>query len=157
MLKSKIASVFLMCVLFLSTISAQTYIDKGDYSMRVKYTTSVDSLATMTSNWFSVADYLPGSLITYPAYYTKIQSSVLRVPVITVTLEGSNDQTNYVVVDTIGTVGDSLETIYSGNINLNNQKFWFYRIKAVGVGAHPFDNARDAVLRTDLIFVRPKD
>ena len=159
MLKSRFSFVFFLAVVaFLvlgSSTPAQTYFDKGDNSLRVKYTADVDSLTTTTSDWFSIADYLGLSLITYPVNYSKIQSSADGKPHITVTVEGSNDQTNVVIVDTVGTVGDSLETIYSGNTNFNNKKFWYYRLKYTGTGTGAFANKSDATLRTDLVFIKP--
>lgn len=160
MLKSRFSFVFFLAVIaFLvlgATTPAQTYFDKGDNSIRVKYTADVDSLTTTYSDWFSIADYLGLSLITYPVNYSKIQSSAAGKPHITVTVEGSNDQTNVVIVDTVGTVGDSLETIYSGNTNFNNKKFWYYRLKYTGTGTGAFANKSDATLRTDLVFIKPQ-
>lgn len=160
MLKSRFSFVFFLAVVaFLvlgSSTPAQTYFDKGDNSIRVKYTADVDSLTTTYSDWFSIADYLSHSLITYPVNYSKIQSSAAGKPHITVTVEGSNDQTNVVIVDTVGTVGDSLETIYSGNTNFNNKKFWYYRLKYTGTGTGAFANKSDATLRTDLVFIKPQ-
>lgn len=160
MLKSRFSfAFFLSVVLFLiigASTPAQTYYDKGDNSIRVKYTADVDSLTTVYSDWFSIADYLSHSLITYPVNYSKIQSSVAGKPHITVIVYGSNDQVNSVAVDTIGTVGDSLETIYSGNTNFNNKKFWYYRIAYKGEGVGAFANKSDATLRTDLVFIKPQ-
>lgn len=160
MLKSRFSFVFFLCVAaFLvlgASTPAQTYFDKGDNSLRVKYTADVDSLTTTYSDWFSIADYLGLSLYTYPVNYSKIQSSAAGKPHITVTVEGSNDQTNVVIVDTVGTVGDSLETIYSGNTNFNNKKFWYYRLKYTGTGTGAFANKSDATLRTDLVFIKPQ-
>lgn len=155
-------------VLFLAALLMMVFIEpqaqnttvkqeRGDNSVLLSFSTNVDSLTTVTSKWFSIADLLSHSLYTYPISYTKIQSSVLDKPHITTTIEGSNDQVNVAVVDTIGTVGDSLETLYSGTIDLNNKKFWYYRIKHTGTGTGVFANKRDAIIRTDLIPIRPKN
>lgn len=162
MLKQKFsfAYFFILAALFLMPIftPAQTLdIERNDNAVKISFDADVDSLTTVTSDWFAIPEYLSHSLITYPPNYTKIQSSADGKPHITVTLEGSNDQTNVVIVDTVGTVGDSLETIYSGNTNLNNKKFWYYRYKYTGTGTGAFANKSDATLRTDLVFIRPKN
>lgn len=161
MLKSKLsfAYFFILASLFLCqtfAVAQSVDIERGENSALITFQSDVDSAETVTSDWFSVKDIIPYSLYTYPVNYTKIQSSTLRVPKITVTIEGSNDQTNVVIVDTIGTVGDSLETLYNGNVNFNDKKFMYYRYKYTATGTHPFDNATDAVLRTDLLFTGPK-
>lgn len=162
MLKSKFsfAYFFVLAMLFIFQpfAPAQTLeIDKNDNAVMVSFDAEVDSIITVTSDWFAIPEYLSHSLITYPPNYTKIQSSTAGKPHITVTLEGSNDQTNVVIVDTVGTVGDSLETIYSGNTNLNNKKFWYYRYKYVGTGTGAFANKSDATLKSQLVFIRPKN
>jgi len=162
MLKSRFSFAHFLIVmmaftmLIIQPVQAQSF-EYNEDAVKVSFTSAVDSAGTVYSDWFSIPDYLSYSFYDYPVNYTKIQSSVLRVPVITVTVEGSNDQTNIVITDTIGTVGDSLETYYNGNTNFNNKKFWYYRLKYVGVGTHPFDNATDATLRTDLVFIRPRN
>lgn len=161
MLKQKFSfAYFLILVAFflapIFTPAQSLSIDKSDNAVIVSFDAEVDSAATVTSDWFSIPEYLSHSLYTYPVSYTKIQSSTLNKPHITVTVERSNDQTNVIVADTIGTVGDSLETLYSGTANLNDGKSWYYRFKYTATGTHPFDNAVDATLRTDLVFIRPK-
>lgn len=162
MFKSKFSFAFILMLaglfLFSITSPAQTLdIEKNDNAVMVSFDADVDSLTTVTSDWFSIPDYLSHSLYTYPVSYTKIQSSVLGKPHITVTIERSNDQTNVIVADTIGNVGDSLETLYSGTANLNNGKSWYYRLKYVGTGTGAFANKSDATLKTDLVFIRPKN
>ena len=135
------------------TKSGELSFETGKNAKMVTYEADVDSNEVVYSDWFSVAEYIPFSLYTYPVSYTKIQSSTLAKPHITVTVERSNDQTNVIVTDTIGTVGDSLETLYSGTANLNNGKSWYYRVKYTGTIA----NRSDATLRTDLVFLKPED
>lgn len=162
MLKPKFSFAFILMLagMFLLSIvtPAQTLeIEKIDNAVIVTFDADVDSLTTVTSDWFAIPEFLSHSLYTYPPNYTKIQSSAAGKPHITVTIEGSNDQTNVVIVDTVGTVGDSLETIYSGSTNFNNKKFWYYRYKYTGTGTGVFANKSDATLRTDLVFIRPKN
>ena len=159
MFKSKISFAFILILagMFLLSIAvpAQTLeIDKIDNAVKVSFDAEVDSLTTVTSDWFAIPEFLSHSLITYPPNYTKIQSSVAGKPHITVTIEGSNDQTNVYTVDTVGTVGDSLETLYSGSTNFNNKKFWYYRFKYVGTGTGAFANKSDATLRTAVLAAR---
>lgn len=162
MLKSKFAFAyfFVLATLFLFQpfTPAQTLeIEKQDNAVMVSFDADVDSIITVTSDWFSIPEYLSHSLYTYPVSYTKIQSSVAGKPHITVTVERSNDQTNVIAADTIGTVGDSLETLYSGTANFNNGKSWYYRFKYVGTGTGNYANKSDATLKTHLVFIRPKN
>lgn len=166
MLKTKSAlAIFLMItsfVLFSIVAPAQTKagtlsIEKSQNAVLVSYSADVDSNAVVYSEWFSVPDYLPYSLYTYPVNYTKIQSSTLGKPCITVTLERSNDQSNVIITDTIGTIRDSLETLYNGTANFNNGKSWYYRLKFTGETATATKNRSDATCKTDLVFIRPKD
>lgn len=125
---------------------------QGDNAVKVTFDAPVDSLSLVTSDWFTVGPYISHSLVTYPVSYTKIQSSTLNKPFVTVIVEGSNDQENVLAVDTVGTVSDSLETLYSGTTDFNNKKFWYYRVKYKGEAG----NRPDCIVKTDLLFIRPK-
>lgn len=160
MFKSKAFTflIIIFALLALVTPAQKINIDKNDNAVLITMEANVDSLSTVTSKWFSIPEYLTHSLYTYPVNYTKMQNSVSGKPYITVTVEGSNDQVNVAVIDTIGGVQDSLETLYSGNTNFNNKKFWYYRIKFKGESkSGSLKNRKDATLRTDLLFVRPKN
>lgn len=160
MYKSKIFFALLITLafftsdLFCQSIKTETI----DNTIKISFSSPVDSLNTVRSNWFAVPEYLSHSLSTYPVNYTKIQNSASAKPYITVMIEGSNDQVNVAVVDTIGGSLDSLETLYSGTANLNEKKFWYYRIVYKGESkSATLKNRKDATLRTDLLFIRPKD
>ncbi len=157
---SKIILTLLTALLLFASVSfaqVKVYTD-GDSRNNAEsfYVSSVavDTNATVYSKWFSAQSYLGNSFYTYPVTYDKIQTSTLGKPYITVTLQGSNDLSNIVTIDTIGTVSDSLETLYTGTTDLNNKKFLFYRLKFVGEEG----NRSDAVInRLDLLFTRPKN
>lgn len=159
-LKSFFLILSMLFLIIAGCAQAQTAVDveKSGKATLITFDSICDSTtAVTTSNWFSLGDVLSHSLITYPIYYTKIQSSADGKPHVTVTVEGSNDLSNVVIVDTVGTVGDSLETIYNGNTNFNNKKFWYYRLKYTGTGSGAYKNRADTILRTDLVFYKPQD
>lgn len=158
MLKSKFALVYAfilaLMLMYSSVAKAQTAIEYKDNSFLVSFDADVCTTATASSEWFSVSDYISHSLVTYPVWYTKLQSSASSNPHITATIIGSMDMVNEVIVDTIGAQEDSLETLYSGSTNFNNKKFWYYKIKYAGTAVK---NTADATIKTYLLFIRPEN
>lgn len=153
-----IALIFAIVLICLPAIaSAQDNVDitRADDQTKVSLSVDVDSTgltaSTVTSQWFSASKYLGNSFYTYPVQYTKLVKSTKGKPRITTTIEGSNDQTNVAVVDTMGILADSIETYQSGTLNLNNKKYWYYRIKHTGTSG----NRADATAGIDLIFIKP--
>jgi hypothetical protein len=157
----KIFSLALLLISFLlvTLTPAQTLeLEKGNGgSLFVTFSADVDSNATVASDPFTIDEFDGASFTTYPINYTKIQSSVSDKPHITATIEGSNDLANWVVIDTVGTPGDSLETLYKGTLTLNdtsyNNKFHYYRVKYVGLDT----NRDDATCRTDYVFAKKEE
>lgn len=157
--KNFVLSIFISLMLCFTLEAQTTTIEKdGDNAIKVTFDSDVDSLDTVTSDWFTLPGYIAYSSYDYPVHFTKIQTSTAGKPYVTATLEGSNDQVNIVVVDTIGTIVDSLETLYSSTINLNNKKLWYFRVKHKGESVPTSDqkNRSDTVVKTDLLFITPK-
>lgn len=149
-------SILVLVILLLLPISVSrpqvsVDLDKGDQALLVSLNYPVDSVTTVTSKWFGVKSYLVNSFNDYPIQYARKLNSVKGLPKVTTTIEGSNDQTNVAIVDTLGGVSDSIETYTSGTLNLNNKKFWYYRIKQTGQSG----NRADVTARVDLLFIKP--
>ena len=142
----------LICGLF-SPLNAQekVKIDSENSASMVLLDTSCDSLDVVVSKSFSMPNFLSNNFSTYPVYYTKYQRSADDKPHITTTIEGSNDGTNWNVVDTLGAVADSAETYQYGSLDFNNKKYWYYRLKHTGAAG----NRADALITTNLLFTKP--
>jgi hypothetical protein len=130
-------------------------IDKASNQTLVSLAADVDSTgltaSTVTSEWFPVQNYIGNNFNTYPVSYTKLIKSAAGHPHVTTTIEGSNDQENVAIVDSVGGVSDSVETLQSGTLNLNNKKYWYYRIKHKGEAG----NRADVTSKVDLLFTKP--
>lgn len=118
----------------------------------VEFRATADSLENITSRLFSVTNYDGGAWSSYPIYYTKSTVSAAGKPFTTVTIEGSNDNENWVVIDTVGGASDSLETLASGSIDLGGKKFLYYRQRTKGESG----NRRDTVVKTTYYFYNRK-
>lgn len=142
----------LLLILLLTSVIALAQesitIEKSGSSMLVMYSTSVDSADTVYTKPFQ---YFSPNYYTYPVTYTKLLTSAADKPHITTTVEGSNNGTSWYAVDTIAAVGDSAETYQSGELDLNNRGYWYYRIKHIGLST----NRSDATAVVHLVFRKP--
>jgi len=147
----------LIFILLTSLIQSQenVTIEKSTDYLTVSWSTAVDSNSTVYTKPFSLRSFDAVDWYTYPIHFSKLQSSVKNKPFITVTIEGSDDNfVTYKTVDTVGTLSDSLETLYAGVINCNPTtfgKFYTYRLKAIGTT----DNRSDAILKVFLHLTVP--
>ncbi len=153
-----IAVLFAVLMCGTNLLAQETVSMDGKNGAELFYCSSVavDTNATVTSNWFTAPAYIGQNLFTYKVSYTKKQTSTLGKPFITTIIEGSNDQSNVVTVDTVGTLSDSLETLYTGTMSLDKDttyvKYLFYRFKFIGEEG----NRSDAVVNyVSLLFTKP--
>ena len=125
---------------------------------------SVSSVAvaedtTIYSQWFTASDFIGQNMFTYKASYTKLQSSAANTTLyVTTLIQGSNDQSNIVTVDTVGTLEDSLKTLYTGTTALDKDttyvKYFYYRFALIGGASNPSDAVVDVL---NLLFTKPKN
>jgi uncharacterized protein (UPF0333 family) len=73
-------------------------------------------------------------------------------PFSTTMIQGSNDKSNWVTIDTVGAAKDSVETLMQGSLDLNSKKFLYYREYTKGEAG----NRSDTVVETTYYFYRKK-
>jgi hypothetical protein len=136
---------FFATVLFCITVTAfaQTSVTENKFSGKaylVKFpSTNIDSTDTVYSTPFTFSGYDYQLTTTYPVYYTRLLASTAGKPRILCVLQGTNDLTNYLAVDTVGVNADSTETLGEGTLNLNSKKAAYYRFKITGTAGNRSD------------------
>lgn len=148
-----LALCFAMLFLFTAESMAQvnTPTEKFDgSSLMLTMSSPVDSLSTVNGEWINISKFDGDNFYTYSPSYGKLLTSAKGTPKVTVTIEGSFDQTNVSVIDTVGGPSDSLETFAASKTDLNNRKFPYIRFKFKGEAR----NRRDTIVKTVLYFYK---
>jgi hypothetical protein len=116
--------------------------------------TDIDSTATVSSDWFTMADYDDQSFVTYPPTIAILQTSTTAKPHVTTTIEASfNAEDVALILDTLETVADSAETLQITTLTtFSSYKFPYYRIKSVGEAGNRAD-----VYKEVWIYIAKKD
>jgi len=151
---SKSVLIFFVTILLMGSLFAQTEVRMSrEYSgddMMLKMDIAAadfDTLTSYDSQLFSLSGYHG----TWDAYYAKQYVSASLKPRITTTLQGTFDGTNFVAVDTLGIVSDSVETYQTGTITNNPGKLYpYYRILNTAETGNP----SDVVLDVDIFFIK---
>ena len=133
-------------------------VSKTDNNLRISLSNqsiAVDSGDYYYSNDFKIEKFDGVSFTTYPVRWWMSQSSVTAKPHITWILQGTNDDgSTYGNVDTLGAVGDSIETAQIGTIDFNGFRYNAYRFKFSTTNA----NALDAIISNcGILFVTPEN
>jgi len=105
---------------------------------------TVDSIDTLTSNVFSLGKYNDLSWSTYPIPYQLYNVSAAGQPMLTAYVQGSNDNINWFVVDTLFST-DSLETVRYKTADFNNYKAVLYKLIIYGVTGCGSDTVVDMI------------
>lgn len=138
-----------------TTITEITKVTFGDRAFDFHFPrTNIDSTETVYSSWFSINGFedtgpketISTALSTF-AYGTYQVTSTEGKPHISIFLQGSNDvddTTTYEVIDTVGVLADSTETIRDGDFCFAKPRMW-YRLQIVGETG----NRSDAYLKGD--------
>ena len=154
-------SIMAFVILFLLVITlpanAQTKVTKSfqnDALLIEHPLTSIVSTDTVYSIWFGLNDYNKAIGVSTLGNYTKILTSASSKPRITTLIQGSNDQTNVFVLDTLGIVADSIETAQKGTFDLNeinnSNRFQYYRFVQIGESSNP----ADAKIKQELYIIK---
>ena len=118
---------------------------ENDYNNFITYTFSgeIDKSDTITSNAIEIKDQ---DFIDFPviAGYELTKDSVGDTIATTVTVLGSIDGTNYVTIDTVGTI--SSETYGTTKLDFGNAFYKYYKLKLVGGATQGNDATFEIVL-----------
>lgn len=136
------------------TRNAQKYSNPG---LRLRFTCTVDSLDTLTSNtfdlekfqnanWGAATDTAQVGQLPFKVQYQA--TSTLGAPRLTAYVQASMDGTNWFNVDTLFSDFTS-ESITRADLDLNNQKYPYYRLLIYGITGSP-PNRSDTIF--DLYF-----
>ena len=142
----KRTQIFLIAVMLLSLCSisfGQVSMEKNIFGNRSFYATFpntlIDSTATVYSEVFTLNGWDQGISATVPVYWTRLLASAKGKPRILIVLQGTNDETNYLAVDTLSVNADSTETYGTGSMSLNSYRFAKYRFKITGTAGNRTD------------------
>jgi len=166
-MKKIIKGVFVIVMLLIAlseTVNAQASYALGtktkfsyDQSLLIPWapTTIPGGDSTITSGAFSITKY--DGQATIQAFYYIRKSSADGKPRVTTFLYGSEIEeptsAQLVIVDTLGAVKDSLETLVSGSVDFKTTKYPFYFLKLRG----DTGNTTDVVYSLKLFFTKPEE
>jgi hypothetical protein len=131
-------SIFLITALMLvsSIAMGQVSLEKQIFGNRSYFTqfpsTLIDSVTNVYSEVFTLNGWDQGLSSSNPVHWTRILTSTKGKPRITVIVQGSNDETNWLSVDTLSVKNDSTETFGYGTMSFNTYKYAYYRFKVQG-------------------------
>ena len=120
-----------------SAFSVNARQEKLENGVVYHFTGNVDGATdTIYSNVFSLSRFDAESFYTYPLGYTlKLSGGAASTQKVTALIMGSNDGTNYAVIDTLSNA-DSVTTLIKTTHNLNNGKYPKYKLALYGTGTN---------------------
>ena len=124
---------------FSTNASIKTFNDGGKV---IKFVGTISSTTAYTSNGFSLAGYQGEASSTYPPLavdYSLDTADVAAgtdVDSVKAIIQGSNDESNWKNVDTLSTVGFGTVAQTYTTLDLNAQKWAYYRWVVTGVGSN---------------------
>lgn len=141
-MKFKAFMLFCLALFAFVSASAQVTTSKSSWGiydeiLTISYS-EIDSIDTDTSASFTLAKFNNVSFSDMPIKVQYQAVSTLGTPKLTVYIDGSFDGTNWVRVDTLVTDLTS-EAVTQADLDLNNQKYPYYRQTASGVASNHSD------------------
>jgi len=113
------------------TINARTNLVENSGQLTA-FELTADTTGSDTSYAFTLSGYDLESFSTYPIIVGKLQTSASGKPRLTTYIYGTFNGSDLVLVDTVGIISDSLETMQWYSIDLNNKHYPYYKLRVVG-------------------------